>query len=1080
MLILHQSNRMEHLFGQLAALTDTPLVNVLMPEIVVVQSQGMARWLSLELARVQGVCANLDCPFPAAFIWRILESSSRHQGQSVYEPEILQWSLMELLLTLQHRPGFGQVAAYLQGESPDVRRYHLAGRIAHLFDQYLVYRPDWIEAWSAGENEDWQAVLWRELVARHGSWHRAAMLTNFADIVRSGEELPCQLPERISIFGIPSLPPSQMQCFALLAERIDVHLFHLTPSYHFLTDLAGRKEMVRAEIRHSALDPEMDLHLEEGCPLLMALGSLGREFQGLLQNFDVQSGLEVFAEVAPDTALSLVQFDLNAAVRPPVITSDESNPIIASSDRSIQIHAAHSPMREVEILHDQLLDLLSSHPDLEADDILVMMPEIDRYAPFIEAIFSDPADEGHRLPFSIADRLLQGPLTRSFVALLDLMGSRVTMSQTLAFLSQEPVMTRFGLSADDMVLIRSWLTEAGINWGLSAQHRGRFGVPEEPIGTWRAGIDRLLMGFMVPGDGRQLVGGVLPCDVLESGSADTLASFANFFESLCLLVEQGRERRSLAAWQETFVSAITDFLDADEGYYQDRQRLLAVIDGMARNGELSGFEELLPLEVVALAIKQGLDSPSGSFLSCGRITMCQMVPMRSIPFKVICLLGMNDTVFPRQERRPGFDLMAASRRMGDRNRRDDDRYLFLETLLSARGILYISYVGMNASNAFVPPSVVVSELLDHLAGRLGLDAAQCESRFVTRHPLQPFSRRYFCGELFTYSSQERALAASLGRATPWAGLFPRDLELDSEPKEQVELDELIRFFEHPVRALLRGRLGLYLDERDEHVADRERFSMDSLDAYSLTQFLLAETLAEENGHDLCPIAQIRGEVAMGLTGRCQYEGLQQQAENLATQLISIRGNGPLPPQEVCLDIDGSILSGEINDLWENGHVLYRPGKVKKISYVDLIRSWIKHLALCASCPDQSWQTIFVYRDGVRRYPFISGAREELKQLFELYRFGQRQPLPLFAKSSLAYAKKIWTGKGGTVEQALAAAGKIWNEGDFITPPECKNPYLAAVYGDRDPVREITDIFPFFEVAELVLAPPLQAAEEEMF
>lgn len=1080
MFILHQSNRMEHLFGQLVDLSTIPLANVLMPEIVVVQSQGMARWLSLELARAQGVCANLDCPFPAAFIWRILESSSCYQGPSVYEPSILRWSVMELLLTLHDRPGFAQVAAYLQGESPDLRRYHLAGRIAGLFDQYLVYRPDWIEAWSAGEGDDWQAVLWRELVARHGSWHRAAMLAHFADMVRSDAELPCLLPERISIFGIPSLPPSQLQCFALLAERIDVHLFLLAPSVQFWADLAGRKEMVRAEIRHAALDPQNDLHLDEGCPLLMALGALGREFQGVLQDFEVHPGLEAFDEANPDTVLGVVQCDLNAAVRQAGDFCGDDGPVLSPEDLSIQIHVAHSPMREVEILHDQLLDVFSSMPDLEADDILVMMPEIDRYAPFIEAVFSDPADEGHRLPFSIADRVTQGPLTSSFVALLDLLSSRVTLSQVLAFLGQEPVMSGFGISGEDIVLIRSWLVEAGVNWGLSAEHRGRCGVPEEPIGTWRAGIDRLLMGFLSPGDGRQLVSGVLPCDVLESGHAEILTNFANFFASLCGLVEQGQERRSLASWRDVFIRAIAGFFGSDEGDHQDRQRLLSVIDGLARNSALSGVGESLPLEVVVSAIKQGLDSPSGSFLSCGRITMCQMVPMRSIPFKVICLLGMNDTVFPRQERRPGFDLMAASRRIGDRNRRDDDRYLFLETILSARRILYLSYVGMNAGNAAVPPSVVVSELLDHLAGRFGLDAAQCEDRFVTRHPLQPFSRRYFNGELFSYSFQGRALAASLGSNTPWTGLFARDLKLESVPKEQLELDELVRFFEHPVRALLRGRLGLYLDERDEQVADRECFSLDGLDAYTLIQFLLVEALEEDSDYDLCPIAQIRGEVAMGMTGRCQYEELRQQAEALAEQLMAIRGNGPLPPQEVRLNIDGIEISGEITDLWENGHVLFRPGRVKRMSYVDLIRSWIRHLALCAACPDQPRQTIFVYRDGVRRYPFVSGAKELLKQLIDLYRFGQGQPLPLFAKTSLAYAKKLWSGRGGTSAQALAAAGAMWHEGDFVIAPERCDPYLAAVYGDRDPLSETTGSFPFVAVVECVLGPVFQAAEEGAF
>ena len=1079
MFTLHQSNHMEHLFAQLAALIDAPMAEILAPEIVVVQSQGMARWLSLELARSQGVCANLDFPFPAAFIWRLFEHSFATHGPSPYEPEVMRWSLMELLTSERQKPGFGQVTAYLQGVGPELRRYHLAGRIAHLFDQYLGFRPDWIKAWSAGEGDHWQATLWRKLMARHGSWHRVAMFDQFAELIKAGAELPCPLPERISIFGIPSLPPSQLECFALLAERIDVHLFLLTPSRHYWSDLANRKEMSRAEISQQGLDLYADLHLEEGCPLLMGLGGLGKEFQALLQNFDFQTGLEAFVEASPATVLGLVQHDLNAATRQPVLARVQSDLLIAN-DHSILVHVAHSPMREVEILHDQLLDLLANHADLEADDILVMMPEIDRYAPFIEAVFADPSDEGRRLPFAIADRTVPGPLLRAFSSLLDLLSSRLALSQVVSFLEQEPVMSGFGISGEDIVQIRAWLREAGVTWGLSAKHRGRFGVPPESIGTWRAGIDRLFLGFLTPGDGRRLVNGLLPGDVLESGQAGTLTSFANFFESLCALVEHAQQPRSMVEWREILISASATFFGTDEVYHQERQHLFATLDGLARSSALAGNEEALPLEVAVVAIKQGLAAPAGNFLSCGRITMCQLAPMRSIPFAVICLLGMNDSVFPRQERQLGFDLMTKSRRPGDRNRRDDDRYLFLETILSARRALYISYVGMNSSNGPVPPSVVVSELLDHLASRLGLSPQQCEARFVTRHPLQPFSRRYFTGELFSYSVQDQALAATLGSVTLWPGLFARGNALPVAPRTEVALDDLIRFFEHPVRAMLQNRLGLYLDERDDQAADRERFSLDGLDNYALTWALLREALADnQQGLDLCTVGQIRGELALGDTGRCQYEPLRQQAVALADRLIALRGKGPLPPQEVRIAIDGTMLIGELNDLWENGQVLCRPGKVKKVSYVDVIRSWIKHLALCASSQRDWGQTIFLYRDGLRRYPYVANAGETLQGLLELYQLGQGWPLPLFPKTSLAYAGKMWSGRGERGDQAMTAAAMSWNEGDYVSGPERCDPYLSAVYGDRDPLVE-TGEYSFAEVACLVLAPALQTAREESF
>lgn len=1076
MFILHQANRMEALFDQLVELTATPLAQVLRPETILVQSQGMARWLSLELARATGISANLECPFPASFIWQMLAAAEGLSGPSPYEPETMRWSVMELLAAMRGEPGFAPVATYLRGEGLELRRYHLAGRVAALIDQYLVHRPEWIEAWSAGgdpvgyplaRDEGWQAAIWRTLLDRHGPIHRVALFRRFLEGLNQGGGAGLDLPERISLFGIPALPASQLRFFAVLAEQIDVHLFLLGPSGQFWADLASRRELVRAGLRHDSLDLTADLHLDEGCQLLMGLGGLGREFQALLQEVEIQPGLERFVDAGEGCLLHLVQSDLNAALkRPPV-----SDAALYDTDQSIRIHAAHSPMREVEILHDRLLDLLTRQPELEADDILVMVPEIGTYAPLVEAVFSDPADQGIRLPFSIADRGGSGPLVKGFFDLLQLVVSRSPVQQVLALMEQGPVRVGFSITSEEMELIRAWVMAVGINWGLSAEHRGRFGVPEERVGTWRTGLDRLLLGLLAPGDGATLIHGLLPADLLEAGQGPALAKLLNFFEAVTELATVAEARQSLAGWRETLSGLLDRFFDPAERYHGERQRIRSALDDLVQVSTLARAQEPLPLEVVRVALEERLATAMGNFL-CGRITFCQMVPMRSIPFRVICLLGMNDSAFPRQERPPGFDLMAGHHRPGDRSRRDDDRYLFLETILSAREILYLSYVGMNAANAPVPPSVVVSELLDHLGGRLGLDPAACEARFVTRHPLQPFSRRYFDGQLFSYSSEQQGIAAALSRDLPFKGLFGEEGALATAPVTSIDLDDLIRFFEHPVRSLLRNRLGLYLDERDEQPAERECFSVDALRGYLLMSELTAKALSEEALEDLCPIAQLKGEVSLGMAGRYQYEGYHQQAAELAERLRALRGAEALPPMAISLDLDGVLLSGDLDGLWPSGQFLYRPGKIKAMRQSDLLRTWIRHLVLCAAAPDESRTTTFVCRDNLWQYPFCPEARAELLTLVALYQVGQGRPVPLLPRSSLAYAQRLWGAKGGTEEQALAAARACWQDGDFLGEGECRDPYLAAVYGDRDPLAE-SGPHGFEEVAARVLAPALR-------
>lgn len=1127
MFILHQSNRMESLFDRLVEVTATPLNEVLRPETILVQSQGMARWLALEFARGTGISANLDCPFPAAFIWRLLSTAAGLKGPSPYEAETMRWAVMQLLAEKRDEAGFARVASYLTGNGPELRRYHLAGRVAALLDQYQIHRPEWIEAWGAGrspapgasgQDEAWQAAVWQGLQARLGPHHRVALMRRFMERVTDEEEEGLDLPERISLFGIPALPHSQLRFFAGLARRIDVHLFLLAPSGHYWADLVSRKEMVRAGLRHGTLDPGLDLHLDEGCQLLMGLGALGREFQALLQEVPMQAGAEEFVDPGEDTLLRLVQSDLNAALKQPPLASALSAAIPAGEgagpgcqDQSIRIHAAHSPMREVEILHDQLLDLLSKRPGVEVDDILVMVPEISRYAPLVEAVFSDPAEEGTRLPFTIADRGATGPLVKGFLDLLDLVASRSPVRQVLAFMEQELVQSApvwheggvafafdgeedppqssslscrpetgregQGLSEEDLALIRTWVTAVGVNWGLSAEDRAGFGVPAEPVGTWRTGLERLLMGLLAPGDGQTLIHGLLPADLLEAGQGPLLAKLVNFIDSLAALTVLTRASHPVVRWRELFSSILDRFFATGERYHGERQRIRSAMDELVQVCTLTAFDEPLPLDVVRVSLEKRLATAMGNFL-CGRITFCQMVPMRSIPFKVVCLLGMNATAFPRQEQAPGFDLMAAHHRPGDRSRRDDDRYLFLETILSAREVLYLSYVGMSATNTPLPPSVVVSELIDHLAGRIGLTPELCAEQLVTRHPLQPFSRRYFSGPLFSYSGEQQRISALLDGSEPWDGIFTTELALASEPLSHIDVEELIRFFSHPVRHLLRTRLGLYLDEQDDLTEERERFSLSSLDNYQLMARLTDHELSTgARRDDLCPIAQVKGEVALGMTGRCQFESCQRVAGQLARHIQELRGQEPLPARDITLVVTGVTLSGVVDGLWATGLYLHRPGKLKAMSLSDLLRSWIRHLLLSASAPEERWPTTFLFRDGGWRYPFFPEAREILLKLVDLYRYGQARPLPLFPKSSMAYARKRWQGKDGDGEQAFAAARSCWVEGDFFGSGEgVADPYLAAVYGDRDPFADSGE-YGFAEVAAQLLAPALTWGEK---
>lgn len=1083
MFIIHQSNRLERLFEQLLGLFETPLADVMAAETVIVQSQGMARWLSLQLAEKQGICANLDCPFPASYIWRIfsgLEAAVPDDRLPAYEPDVLLWSIMEIIGSRLEEPAFRGVKGYIQRQSPDLRRYQLSGKLAALFGQYMVQRPDWIRDWERGggaplaqDQENWQAMIWRALLDRHGKTHRVALFDAMRALSREELQKKISLPERLSIFGIPAMPQSQLEVFAHLGQWLDVHLFLLTPSQHYWADLVSKKDVVRAGLHHESLDPVRDLHFEEGCQLLMGLGRLGRDFQSLLLSLDEYAEEAAFEEPGDHTLLALLQSDILAGVKSEPLTGDSGSYF---QDASLQIHAAHSPMREVEVLHDQLLALLQGNAELEARDILVMVPDISRYAPIIDAVFSQRTGSA-AIPFSIADRGGAGVITKIFFDLFSLAGSRFAVDQVLALLDQEPVRSHFQLSADDLLAVKAHLARTSVHWGLDPAHRQQLGVPVDITGTWRQGLDRMLLGFLLPAGDEQLFEGILPYDHLEGSDGELLGKLMHFHHSLTLLHGWCSGRHTLAEWRTTCFTVLETFVGSSEVHHRQLQRIRNALDAMARQAETAQTQEKLPLEVVASALEKRLATSFDQDFLCGRVTFCQMVPMRSIPFAVVCLLGMNDNAFPRYERPAGFDLMAGTRRPGDRNRRDDDRYLFLETLLSARKTLYISYVGLNdRDHREAPPSVVVSELLDHIAQKLSWSSEQ-GAAFITRHPLQPFSRSYFAadGALTTYSQLSRQVSAELGSNRRFTGLFGLEEAAPAPVTEEVDLDSLLRFFEHPVRYLLRQRFDLFLDDFFDQPEARECFTLDRLALYKLADAFTEQELAEQQRDNQQLIAQIRGELPAGRAGDYYYEQVRELTSGFAEEIRQVRGAVQAEALEFSLSAGPLHLTGSLDDLWSQGQCFHRPSQVKKINYRDLVTAWLRHLVFNCLEGDVPRRTFYVFRDGVVGFEPYPEARQELESLLELFVAGQSRPLPLFRQASYAYAQTLWGGsKGeGLREKALMEAQKIWEQGGYFQgAPEKADPYLAAAFGESDPVAGPGQ-HDFEAVAATVLQKPLQ-------
>ncbi len=1122
---MYRANRVEALLDSLADVLQEPLSSPIAPECIVVQSKGMATWLAMQLSGRFGVWANPDFPHPRQFVQRVLRATLGEEGDRVqrYSRERLAFVICALLEDCRNDPDFSPLTSYLV-DGPLGKKLQLARQIAHLFDQYAVYRPEMILAWEEGENrafghaleEDlWQPKLWRRLVAHLGCCSPARLMLQARHALAAGAiPFPHLLPARVSLFGIDTLPTVYLGIMGELAQILPVHFHLFSPAEGYFADIRSQSEAHRALARlPSGLD-QADLYLEVGHPLLASMGAMARDFQEVLENEVpyVEAGEQYTAHAAPQTMLEVLQNDiLHLSHRCPA-SGSVSPRILAGDDSSIRIHACHSRLREVEVLQDQLLALLQDDPDLVPRDIVVMLPEVSAYAPLIEAVFGLSPEDRRFIPYRIADRsLLSGaPLIDVFFRFLQMAPGRMSASEILDLLACETVQQNYGITPDDLPRIRLWVEKTGIRWGIDELHRESLQQPKDRQNTWRFGFDRLVLGYAVRADGTFL-GEVLPYEEIEGQAAELAGRFIHFCETLFAEAEKLSSAREMQDWQRVLNDLLQTLFLEDSPQAWQLQKIRDGLAQIALEAQDAGFTQPLDLNGLIMLLKEKLSGQATAqgFLE-GGLTFCGMLPMRSIPFKVICLLGMNDGDFPRVEHPQSFDLIARYPQRGDRAKRNDDRYIFLEALLAARSKFLVFYLGNTLRDGKeLPPAVVVEELVDSLAESFSLELdASCPGgdcfverrkrlveRIVVRHPLQPFSRKYFSGadeRLCSFATEYcRAAQAKQTGLRARHAFLPEPLPPAAFSPDSVSIPELSRYLQHPVRWFLENRLGLFLQERSRALQDREPIHLDALEKYQLSRDLLAmkgEGLAKPENL----LARWRGEgrLPLGQGAQAVFAEIRETVRPIVEQLLAYETGEALPPvrREIVLSPE-ITLHGELSGRYPRGHVYWTNsllhGRI-------LLPVWLEHLFLSAVAPeDQRCETIVIGRGSdkgaaqVLRLSPVREAASVLLDLVTLFADGLSEPMPFFPKSGLVFARTIASGKGTEQERRISAFAKAGEEylGNDFMPGEGEDPYCRQLFADALPVSPSYALYgegkspAFAELATRIFTPMLMQMEE---
>ena len=1105
-MVVH-GNRLDELRSLVISLMRRYPLGPLENEIALVQSNGIAQWLKLALAEDPedddtggcGIAAAIDVQLPGSFMWQLYRTvlgRDEIPAKSLLDKAPLTWRLMRLLPQLIEQPHFEPLRRFLTHDTDLRKRYQLSERLADLFDQYQVYRADWLEDWAEGRHQTrnvrgeikplapencWQAELWRALLMDVGeqgmAQSRAGVHQRYIERINSLEVAPRNLPARVIVFGISSLPAQVLEALAGLSRFSQVLLCVHNPCRHHWADIVADKDLLRHQYKRQArkagmpvvLDPQT-LH-QHAHPLLAAWGKQGRDYINLLDSYDDPNSyrsvfrdgrIDLFSEGNPTTLLGQLQDDI-LELRPLNETREHWPAVDTEQDGSIRFHVAHSAQREVEILHDQLLARFSADPSLRPRDIIVMVPDIDSYAPHIRAVFGQLERTDPRfIPFTLTDQGQRGrdPLLIAVEHLLKLPDSRFPVSEILDLLDVPALRERFGIDEADLPTLHRWIEGAGIRWGMSAEHRAGLGLPAElEQNSWRFGLRRMLLGYAVGSAGAY--DGIEPYDEIGGLDAALIGPLVALLDALQVAHQELTRPASPQEWGSRLHDLMQLFFQASN---EHDDYLLAQLEDLRETWletcESVALQDELPLTVVREAWLAGLDQGrlSQRFLA-GAVNFCTLMPMRAIPFKLVCLLGMNDGDYPRAQPPLDFDLMGSDYRPGDRSRREDDRYLLLEALLSAREKLYISWVGRSIrDNSDRPASVLVGQLRDHLASgwRLADDRGDLLEALTQEHPLQPFSARYFHqgSALFSYASEWRMLHGAHEHAAQSQVLEPYVQE------EPLGLGQLQDFLRNPVRHFFSQRLKIFFEAIEAPLADDEPFVLDALQRYSLSDSLLEAALVHLDQPDLALATHAKrlqnsGLLPMAGFGECMQRELIEPLPDLLQRYQQLLALWPTPLTSalpVSLQLHGVSVEGWLSGLYQraDGAVLTISaipngiGSPKTRKWHRLIRPWVNHLVACAN--GFSMTTALVASDdSLLLAPFEEPvARRLLGDLLQAWQAGMRQPLPVAVKTAFA-----WLGQSDPAKADAAARKAYEGDGQNSEGERRESPALARQFADFD-------------------------------
>lgn len=1023
---------------------------VFQPIYIVTQTEGMNNWLKQQIADKLGIAANIQFLKPNDFIHLVFQSLGGQYGENISTHD-LNWLLYQALNEKEFKQRFSFIAQYYDSRQPDheIKRMALAEKLADLFDQYQIYRTDYIELWNKNEGEDhWQKWLW--VRAKELAEGKFKDKTEIGKIILERLEDPenetrlqYKIP-KVYFFGLSLITEYHLDIIRQLAEKIEVHFLiqNPAPEDYWYED---KPEKIFEFLKQKGYREPDEESLAN--PLLVGWGKIIQDtFMLLFEDDQILNSFETvqLQEPSQQSLLQKIQHSVyHNSKEDLAITETDLN------DETVVVNSCFSPFREVEVLYNYLVHLVDvKKADLSARDIVVMVSDIDLYAPYIKAIFDNSK---YKFRYSIADEsyMESDSISNALVHLLSMNEAQFTSEKVLGLLDFSWIRKNFGLH--NLELIRQIVHTAGIRFGFEGN------IADDSVYlSWKYGMKRIMYGLCMSG-GEEYGEGAesfFPIDAIEGYQMEEAVRLVYFVESLMNAIENRRKNRSIKEWVKYIEECVQIFIGEREN--NETEDYVLLLNQLERYNLLEDvFDEKISYQVFIHNFLPTLnDARRSHAFASGGITFCSLIPMRSIPFRVVALLGMNFNKFPRKDRRAAFDLMQIEKRRGDRNVKENDKNLFLETLLSAKDYLYISYIGQSLKDkSDFPPSILVDELLDFISAQTE-NSEEVKKKLIQKHPLHGFSKKYNSGDEKLYSY----LLSTALNEHKWLKASSEIVDWDFE---EIELNQLVNFYKDNLKTYYNKVLNVYFNQEDLSLQETELFSLDNLQQWGLKSLLLTT----ENSLSETVDRHIKlGQLPLKNMGKVVIDKIDEEISWVKDEFEALTHGEKEDGVVVDLDLGETRIKGKIMGGYGNHFLMYSFSKNEAKHRFEF---YLKCLILSAM--NEGLEMHYLSNNEQKIYQFNEINPEEaiakLKELVVIYQRGHSEMLPF------SFDYEIEEGKMKKHTLLSLAIAKI-TDGYYQYGNEYHiNEYNKGYYSDEtleDIFREIVNLV-LVEVNEALVA-----------